>query len=477
MPNHARNRAVVVGGSMAGLLAARALSDHFAEVLVIERDQIPASPEVRKGVPQGAHLHNLIHRGRRILEDFFPGFVDDMAGRGSALVDMCRLSSRYTGRGWLARMQTGEYTLAQRRPVLEHAVRERVGGLPNCSFIDGTVMGLRGDVAGRVVGVTVAPRGLQQRDEIDADLVVEAGGRGSQIVKWLGQLGYEAPLEETVQSFVGYASRLVRVPEDAWPGDMRAINALPTPGSATRGAVLFPADDGLHMLTVSGQNADFPPRAEEEVMEFLKSSIARVIYDIVEKSEPVTPFVTTRTGSSRRRRFDQLDRRPPGLVVLGDAFCCFNPIYGQGMSTAAVAASILSAELARTPDNDEVVAAFPALLAAETDYAWRLSTAIDAGYPKAEIENLEPTPEILELMKWFAKVQDAATDDPVLAAAMVESQGMMTPDPIRSDEVARRVEAWLASGGEVTNSDPMRPPASEIPVLIDGIGSEAVVSA
>src|SRR5690606_1981995 len=108
---------------------------------------------------------------------------------------------------------------------------------------------------------------------LDGDLIVDASGRGSRAPQWLEELGYEAPQEESVQSYMGYASRLIRVPEDAWPGDMRAINAMPVPGASTRGAVLFPVDDGLHMLTASGQNADFPPRDEEGFAEYLKTGM------------------------------------------------------------------------------------------------------------------------------------------------------------------------------------------------------------
>src|SRR5215467_15291853 len=74
--------AIVVGGSVAGLLAARALSSSFARVTVFDRDSLPSSPAPRRGVPQSRQVHALLTRGAEGLEGLFPGFLDDMASAG-----------------------------------------------------------------------------------------------------------------------------------------------------------------------------------------------------------------------------------------------------------------------------------------------------------------------------------------------------------------------------------------------------------
>jgi hypothetical protein len=83
-----RDRAVVMGGGMAGLATARVLSDHYREVILVERDRLRIGPEQRRGVPQGGHAHGILAGGRNALEKLFPGISKDLLS-GGALCSIC----------------------------------------------------------------------------------------------------------------------------------------------------------------------------------------------------------------------------------------------------------------------------------------------------------------------------------------------------------------------------------------------------
>jgi len=209
-----RDHAVVVGASMAGLLAARVLADHFARVTVVERDRPPADPSPRGGVPQGRHVHVLLMRGKQLLEGFFPGLDTELAEAGAPRMDMIAEFPILGIGGWSCRFPSPYVARACSRPLLEGVVRRRLATLPHVHPLDGHVVtGLAADSA-RVTGVRVRARGDAGAREgtMWADLVVDASGRDSRAPEWLATLGYERPRETTINAFLGYASRLYEPP-------------------------------------------------------------------------------------------------------------------------------------------------------------------------------------------------------------------------------------------------------------------------
>ncbi len=123
-------RAVVIGASVAGLLAARALSEVYSQVLVVDRDELPDHPAQRDGVPQGRHSHSLLARGREALEVLLPGLTEELVALGAGTGDVQERTAVYLGDRPLASGRSGLTTLTQSRPLLEWTLRRRLGALP-----------------------------------------------------------------------------------------------------------------------------------------------------------------------------------------------------------------------------------------------------------------------------------------------------------------------------------------------------------
>src|SRR5262245_51079330 len=217
----ARQHAVVIGGSMAGLLAARVLADSFEKVTILERDRYPDGPQPRKGVPQARHLHALLLRGQQILEDLFPGLCDELREAGAQEMDTAADLAWLTPAGWSVRFPSGLDAMAFSRDLLDWWVRRRVAALPPVHIMqDVEVTGLLPNAIGTgVAGVLTRQRGRSDGECADnqpvlADLVVDASGRSSRAPEWLEALGYARPEESTVNAFLGYASRFYTQPRD-----------------------------------------------------------------------------------------------------------------------------------------------------------------------------------------------------------------------------------------------------------------------
>ena len=136
--NTSEKHAVVLGGSLAGLLAARVLADHFDHVTLIERDVYTENCETRRGIPQANHVHGLLVRGRQIIEDLFPGVQDEMTAAGAPVVDMANEIAWFTRAGWGVRFPSEFQVLAFTRPVLDLHVRRRLSQNPKVEILDNT---------------------------------------------------------------------------------------------------------------------------------------------------------------------------------------------------------------------------------------------------------------------------------------------------------------------------------------------------
>jgi 2-polyprenyl-6-methoxyphenol hydroxylase-like FAD-dependent oxidoreductase len=372
-------RAVVLGASVAGLLAARVLSDHAEEVVVIERDGTDGTLP-RPGVPQGTQVHALLKAGEVQLARWFPGFVDEAVAMGMVMPSPdARMSISIDGVELPAPPMRP--TLLATRPFLESLVRSRTLAVPNIRLVAGRAVGVALDGA-RVTGVRYVPEGGADAVIERADFVVDAMGRSSRLTDWLADRGWPRPELIRMPIKLNYATCLFE--RDDRITDVESALAQCEVDGRRRGGVLSRVEGHRWIMMVSGYDEDHPGRAVEEIAAFCRGGFPSVFAEVAERARPLGDVVTYRQADSRRREFRALDRFPAGLVAAGDAVASFNPVYGQGMSSATLHASCLSSYLRSGPDLDRPAMAYFDLVCVVVDAAWQTSTFADLDLPHVD---------------------------------------------------------------------------------------------
>jgi 2-polyprenyl-6-methoxyphenol hydroxylase-like FAD-dependent oxidoreductase len=418
--------AVVLGGSMAGLCAAGALAPHFDEVLVLERDELPPDAEHRRGVPQSKHPHFLLNSGRRAINDLFPGFEDDLVAAGGLHLVASMDTAYLEGPGWAPRKQGALTMVYGSRILIERVLRDKVRELANVKIREGvTVNGIDteggGTPEGRVTGV-------QFDDErVDADLVVDALGRGSSVSAWLVAAGWPETPVKTLDAKVTYVSRWYDLPDaetrsDSWWWQHMVI--MPTqekgehPDEHEYLVNFFPMEGNRSIACFGSWGLDMPRTVED-----FQASAERLrtpkFAAAMAASEPISEVHLTRSTGNAWRRYDKLPAPPQGLVFVGDSICAFNPFYGQGMSSAALSARLLRDRMRSTSALDQ--AFFKGFLTAqrkEFKVPWGMAMARDRGYECATGTEVAPAWQrrILAAMTWpmFNVITGASREDAVV---------------------------------------------------------------
>ena len=413
--------AVVLGASMAGLLAARVLADRFDRVTLVERDPLPAGAAGRKGVPQGAHAHGLLASGFAAIAEWFPGIVDELESHGAFRVDVANDFVWFLHGTCKLRQPSDLTGVAVSRPCLEAAVRRRVRALPNVTLLDGTevVEPVFEPARGRVTGVRVrAGQGSEER--LDAQLVVDATGRGSQTPRWLGAWGYPPPPVETVRVDVAYATRTF----ERRPGDFLSPGGAvvsDAPRSARIAAVLA-AEGGRWIVTFAGAHGERAPADESAWRRFAAALPLPDVERLVASARPLSAIDGFRFPASQRRRYDRVASFPDGYVVVGDAVCSFNPIYGQGMSVAALEARALGeclrAGLPGLPRR------FFRRIRGIVDVPWSIANGEDLRFP--QVVGRRP-PGFAASCRYLDRVHAAAAVDPRVAREFFGVLNLLAP--------------------------------------------------
>jgi 2-polyprenyl-6-methoxyphenol hydroxylase-like FAD-dependent oxidoreductase len=436
LQDHSSKRAIVIGASMGGLLAARALADHYGEVTVVERDVLPDTYEPRKGVPQGRHTHGLLARGREVLEQLFPGFTEEMVAQGATTGDVVDKVLWFNHGFYLCNAPSKMLGLAISRPMLEGSVRRRVLQLPNVRLRE------RCDVLepafdrsqGRVSGVRVQSRGGSDGTQMmNADLVVDASGRGSSSPAWLDALGYPKPREEQIKINLGYATRQYRRLPEHLRGMRGAIIAA-CPPDWRFGAILAQEGDRW-IVTLGGYLGDQAPTDDNGFVAFARSLQKPEIFDVIRVAEPLCPLMPYQFSANLRRRYEELSRFPAGFLVFGDALCSFNPVYGQGMTVACLESLALRECLAA--GTQEIAGRFFRAASQLIDILWQIAVGSDLQHPRVEGKR---TTQVRFINWYIAKLYRAAQDDAVLASRFLEVANLMRqPTALLDPQIAFRV--------------------------------------
>ncbi len=406
----ATGSAVVIGGSIGGLLAARVLSEHYDRVLVLDRDELPAVAAARRGVPQGRQLHVLLARGRQALDELFPGLSVELNGRGAPLVDLHDDVHWYNDGQRMRRAPSPLIAVGMSRPLLEDALRARVAALPGVEIRGQVeVLGLTAD-SGRVTGVKLL--GCEQT--LAADLVVDAGGRGSRTPIWLAELGYCRPAEEQVRVGVCYVTRSYRREPQHLEGLSGALtNAVP---GSPRAGIVAAQEGGRYAVALSGMLGEEPPTDDEGMAVFAESLAAPQVAEVLRTAVPDGPPARMRFPTSTRRRYERLRRFPTGYLVVADALCSFNPIYGQGMTVAALEALLLRRLLAAGTSGDQLARRFFAGAAKVIDGPWSIAVGTDLRFPEVSGRR---SPKVRFVNAYVHRLHVAAVADAVLGAAFL----------------------------------------------------------
>ena len=428
--------ALVLGGSIAGLLAARVLADHYATVTVVERDRLPTGAVQRRGVPHGRHVHAMLPRGTQIIEDLLPGFTAQVIAEGGLTGDILADVRWYLNGLPLRRTATGLTCLSASRPLLEGTIRDRVRAIPNVTLLDGydvTALCASSD-RDRITGATVAGRDGEGSRVVAADLVADATGRGSATPRWLAGLGYEPPPADRVAIDLAYTSLLVAAPDELFGNDLVVVTPR-FPGHR-RSSVIQRLEGGRALITFAGVLGERPPVTLDELTAYARTLSTPDTYDLLRSARQLGPPVGFRFPAYVRYRYDHLRRLPAGFLVTGDATCGFNPVYGQGMTVAAMNAVALADELARGGEPDPY--RYFQAVAQALEAPWRLAVGADLALPGVTGPALPDSPLTPDYLR---RLQLAATQDPDVATALIRVTSLVDPPrALLHPELADRVE-------------------------------------
>ncbi|MEH6820976.1 MAG: FAD-dependent monooxygenase [Dietzia psychralcaliphila] len=420
--------AVVLGGSVAGLCSAGVLAPHFDRVVVLERDELPPGAEHRRGVPQSKHPHFVLNAGRRAIGTIFPGFEESLIEAGGMLL-MPSMEAAYGEMdGWGPRKTSTMTMIYSSRILIERVLRDKVRDLPNIEIREGaTVSGLSttggGTVAGRVTGVEYRDADGETRT-LDADLVVDALGRGSSVRDWLAAAGWAGVPEKTLDAKVTYTSRWYQLPDATErPAHWWWKHLVLTPTQDTGPhpqeheflSNFFPVEGDRAISCMGSWGLEMPRKPEtfEAAADRLR---APTFAAAMRASTPISEVHLTRATGNKWRRYDEIDHPPLGLVSIGDAVCAFNPFYAQGMSSAARSAVVLSDVLSEYRSLDtSFTRDFLDRQRASLEVPWMLAMARDQGYDFAEGTEVAPAwrRTIMAKVSWpvFNAITAAARED------------------------------------------------------------------
>ena len=437
-------RAVVVGAGIGGLATAGALAKYFERVDILERDRLTASVGSRSGTPQDRHPHGLLAGGLRALDQIFPGFERDLAAAGAVPVTFARdVQFERPDVGVLPKRDFGISVLCATRPLIELVLRRRAEAVANIMLRP----------ASRVIGIVPAAGGAGVRgvqfvngsgrfETLDADLVVDASGRGAPTLTLLDALCWDRPQMTEIGVDITYATAVVEIPPDATT-EWKLVLTLPDPPDLALHAIMVPTEDGRWITAIADHSATAWIETWDAFLEASRSLITPTVHNALRYAHPPEGIRHYRFPVSTWKHFERLPRLPRGVLPVADAFCRFNPIHGQGMSSAAKQARLLQDVADRAAAEPDPIAAlqagFMADVASVLETPWNMSTSADLAFPATRGERPE---KFEEAQQFEAALFRAAVADPVVHRAMMDVAQLLQPYSwLQEPGIMRRIEA------------------------------------
>jgi flavin-dependent dehydrogenase len=400
------------------LLAAAAVRDSVDAVDVLEAHPVPDGPDPRVGVPQAAHMHILLSGGAEAINQLLPGTIDRLLAEGANRVPMTTGMVLYSPEGWYRRWKTDtHYLIAGSRDLTDYVIRQQVLKDPRVTLYPRTrVAGLRGDHR-RVTGVRVLTADGQETN-LDADLVIDASGKGTRMPRWLSELGIRGLAEESIDSGLSYASRLYRAPVGTrgWP--FVSVQADPRLPETSGSGNILPIEHDRWHVSLIGPPSGAPSGDPDAFESYARSLRHPVVADLLRQAQPLTDVTVSHSTANRRHFYERVRTWPEGLVAVGDAVAAFNPVYGHGMSVAALGAALLRVELARKGLTDGLARRAQKAIAKPVELAWSLAIGQDIRYPGVGGKRATLADQLLQ--RYVSRLSLTATGNFRVATAMTD---------------------------------------------------------
>ena len=440
-------RAVVVGAGIGGLSMAGALAKYFDQVEIFERDRLTASAASRCGTPQDRHPHGLLAGGLQALGEIFPGFESDLSRADAVPVQVAQeVQYERPDVGVLPKRDFGLLLLCASRPLIELVLRRRVEAIANIVLRPKCrVTGIVPTTSGAAVDGIRFDAGSGRSEILAADLVVDASGRGALTSTLFEALGWERPAETEVGVDLSYATVVVAIPPNT-PSDWKLVLTQPDPPFLALHAVLVPTEDGRWIIAIADHHATVRLDTWDAFLDASRSLIMPTVYKALRYAEPPDGIRHYRFPVSIWKHFELLPCLPRGVLPVADALCRFNPIHGQGMSSAAKQVRLLQGVLGRAAGEPDPIAAvqmgFMREVAAVLETPWNMSTSADLAFPGTRGERPE---NFAEAQQFEAALFRAAVADPIVHWAMVEVGQLLQPQSLfHEPNVKQRIEAVSA---------------------------------
>lgn len=438
MMNNKGEHAIVIGGSIAGCLAAEVLSRQFARVTVIEKGRFNDQTSERRGVPQEKHVHLLLLRGKQVMEQIFPGLLDELELSGAVVADLGHDVKWFQYGLWKQRYRSGVSAHYSSRRLIDNLLHRRIHANSKITVLANTVVkGLQiNHHADRpnVTGVVVSEDGGTR--SLDSSLVLDASGRGTRVADWIAAAGLGETVTTLIETRLGYASRVYRRRreyQDRW----KVLLVLPKPPGQRRMGVISPIEGDRWLVTTGGWFDDFPKPMPDAFIEFLKELPVPDIYDVVKDAEPLSDVSGFRVPGSLRRHYERLERWPDGLIVMGDALCSLNPLYSQGMTLCGMEAECLAREIRKWLIVRNHTRHIQSCLAQVVQPAWDMAAGEDMRFSETAGERSI----LMRLRHWYGAglARLSASNRLALQTQIGVTNLVVPPERLYRPEIATRI--------------------------------------